>query len=169
MLPPCNCPEGRWSGPRQSRGGDTVEPPHQAQSGSSRQETQTAASCEYCNYGLSSAFHTPRCCRVIDYLFTYTHSPVRSWKDMLNTDCFQEHFASHLSTHSWELLRCCQPSFFHKTSIERLIGLNSQHMLSLITLSASIPQRTGCFHFAYRSTKKVWFSKTKSSKFFELW
>lgn len=72
---PRYCPEWRRSRPWQSRGGDTGEPPHQAQSGPSRQETQAAASCEYCNYGLSSAFPAPHRCRVIDYLFTYTMPP----------------------------------------------------------------------------------------------
>lgn len=76
-----NCLEWRWSRPGQSRGGDASEPPQQAQSGSSWQETQTAASCEYCNYGPSSAFYTPLCGRwLIAYLFTYTKLPIQPEK-----------------------------------------------------------------------------------------
>lgn len=83
MWPVCNWSEWRWSGPGQSRGGDASESPHQAQSGSSWQETQTAASCEYCNYGLSSGFYALDCSRVIDSLFTYTMFPCPAWKDTL--------------------------------------------------------------------------------------
>lgn len=50
MWPLCDRSGWRWSRPGQSRGGDAGQPPHQAQSGPSREETQTAASCEYCNY-----------------------------------------------------------------------------------------------------------------------
>lgn len=72
-----NWTEWRWSRPGQSRGGDASESPQQAQSGSSWQETQTAASCEYCNYRLSSAFYTGNCKRG-DWLSfpPMQHSPV---------------------------------------------------------------------------------------------
>lgn len=156
MFPLYNWPEWRWSRPGRSRGGDASKPPHQAQSGSSWQETQTAASCEYCNYRLSSAFYTPHCSRMIDYPFTYTTSPCLVWKDMLNmhallpgTLCLT-FMHSHLLAAEWQ--HAVSSALWHKTHSTRRTALINCHIWVCLTDNVTKPLHSRffcCFSSAF--------------------